>query len=318
MIYEYSEQDKKMYDAIKQNDLDTIESLIKKGYDVNNQNFYCNTPLISALYPQKYEIVELFLKNGADPNLCSYDKFSNFPDTFPLSLASDRCDFRIIKLLVEYGADVNIQNIACGDTPLQHVVIRGLIRPIKYLISKGARINGAGNEARTALMETAFCSQNTEKIIKILVEHGAGINYRDTDGNTALMYACQTCNIRAIKTLIELGADVNIGGNVDAMKMLKDMEHEEFSFSELFHKRLSLLAEKYGHYGFGRCRDITPFMVAMSKKRYGKQIAEVLIKNGADVNAEDSLGFTGFDEAKANNNLKTLKYIENLINKKHS
>ena len=313
MIYEYSEQDENLSDAIEQNDLDAIKNLIKKGYDINNQNFYCNTPLIYALYPKKYEIIELFLKNGADPNLCSYDKFTNLPDTFPLSLASDHYNFRIIKLLVEYGADVNIQNIGCGDTPLQHVVIRGLIKPIKYLISKGARINAVGKEGRTALMDTALCSQNTEKVIKILVENGAGINYRDTDGNTALMYACQTCNIKAIKTLIELGADVNIGGNIDATKMLKDMEYKEFSFSELFHKRLSLLAEKYGHYGFGRCRDITPFMVSMSKKRYGKQIAEILIKNGADVYAKDSLGFTGFDEAIANKNFKTLKYIKKLI-----
>jgi ankyrin repeat protein len=68
------------------------------------------TPLhLSMLRKYSFELIELLLKNGADPNLAAdelYDvEWDN--DLTPLHLAASIGDLKIVTLLVSYGADRN-------------------------------------------------------------------------------------------------------------------------------------------------------------------------------------------------------------------
>ena len=47
------------------------------------------------------------------------------------------------------------------------------------------------------------------KIINVLVKSGAKIANVDSRGSSALHYACQSSKIRAIKELLDLGAEVS-------------------------------------------------------------------------------------------------------------
>ncbi len=50
-----------------------VEKIIKLGFDVNTQNKFGNTPLMECALIDKWDMVELLLKNGADPEIKNKD-----------------------------------------------------------------------------------------------------------------------------------------------------------------------------------------------------------------------------------------------------
>jgi ankyrin repeat protein len=50
-----------------------VEKIIKLGFDVNTQNKFGNTPLMEYALIDKWEMVELLLKNCADPEIKNRD-----------------------------------------------------------------------------------------------------------------------------------------------------------------------------------------------------------------------------------------------------
>ena len=50
-----------------------VEKIIMLGFDVNTQNKFGNTPLMECALIDKWDMVELLLKNGADPEIKNRD-----------------------------------------------------------------------------------------------------------------------------------------------------------------------------------------------------------------------------------------------------
>ncbi len=50
-----------------------VEKIINLGFDVNTQNEFGNTPLMECALIEKWEIVELLIENGADPEIRNED-----------------------------------------------------------------------------------------------------------------------------------------------------------------------------------------------------------------------------------------------------
>jgi len=48
------------------------------------------------------------------------------------------------------------------------------------------------------------------RIVKLLLKFKAEVNIQDSDGNTALIYACDNKRVEVIKLLMEAGADPKI------------------------------------------------------------------------------------------------------------
>ena len=102
-------------DSLKQK----VEKMIFSGADINAQDEDGYTLLHSAVSIDHAEIVEILLKNGANPNI--KDKKDNSPLHFAMRLEASR---PVIKLLCENGADLNAQN-SIGFTPLHYACILG-------------------------------------------------------------------------------------------------------------------------------------------------------------------------------------------------
>ncbi|KAJ6231460.1 ankyrin repeat [Anaeramoeba flamelloides] len=75
-------------------------------YDFYQQQFILETPLCQSIIHNHLPNIKLFLKNGADPNLKSAS--GNAPLHNALIYGSLNLD--LLKLLVEYGADLNLKN----------------------------------------------------------------------------------------------------------------------------------------------------------------------------------------------------------------
>lgn len=110
-------------------------------------------------WEQIYKSVEILLKEGADANA------SINGTTLLISKAKETGTARYIILLLQYGADPNIQS----------------------------------PEGETALM----LSDDDPDKIKHLIKTGADIYIQDKNGNTAIFYAIKNCQINKIEALLE-------------------------------------------------------------------------------------------------------------------
>ncbi len=102
----------------------------------------------------------------------------------PLSLVAGTNNFKLLKSLVEHGANVNIRD-GWGHTPLFPAIEIFNIDTVKYLVEHGADVNAQDNVKRTSLHTTAQ-SFDDIAIAQYLIEKGADVNLKDNWGYTPL------------------------------------------------------------------------------------------------------------------------------------
>jgi ankyrin repeat protein len=125
-----------------------------------------------------------------------------------LHAACESGETRTAELLLEHGADANIQ----GDsyrTALVTATSSGSLELVGMLLKHGADVDTPPNAniARTALQEAAY--RDSVEIVELLLEHGADVNIQGGDFGTALHAAVSGCSILVAETLLKHGADVN-------------------------------------------------------------------------------------------------------------
>lgn len=109
-----------------------------------------------------------------------------------------------VKLLIDSGANINMQSVA-------HSKDDSSIETIKLLIDAGANVNFQSNNKKTALMLAVIQESEHLETIKLLIESGADVNLQEQDGNTALMLAImKTLNENVIKMLIDAGTNLSL------------------------------------------------------------------------------------------------------------
>lgn len=96
--------------ACKTKNLDLVEFLLQHGAN-SNYHVYNVTPLNTAILYYDYQIIELLLKNGADPN--TQDENGDCP----IINACLNRSYKVVKLLLSYNANPNVCN-KDGNYPL--------------------------------------------------------------------------------------------------------------------------------------------------------------------------------------------------------
>jgi len=176
-----------------------------------------NNKLIHAIRNKgKYEHIKLLLINGADAN--SADIWGRTA----LMIAASKNSANIVKLLIDYGSDINKKINEIGWTPLMESVFscRIITRHtqvlvntdiVKLLVQSGADLNATNECGMTALM--LACVQRTHSIVSILIRAGANLDIADTNKYTALMHATFETNEAVVKDLLDSGADIHATDN---------------------------------------------------------------------------------------------------------
>lgn len=192
---------------------DICKLLIDRGANVNAMNKKGWTPLMFATKKKinsfgiirmktyagayadpkdKVEIAKLLLNKGAHANTVT--KLGT-----PLLSAVQQNFSKMVKLLVDRGADVNLQNES-GTTPLKQACFNESFEIAKYLVENNADINRSDNEGFTPLMFAA--GKGNEKLSEYLIDRGADLNSENRDGITALFLAASGGYAESTKLLL--------------------------------------------------------------------------------------------------------------------
>jgi len=162
-----------------------VETLIKRGADVNLKRYVGDTALMFAARTDSVKTVDALLRAGANPNAQVLSPHAG--EITPLSSAinshsSNRVE--IAKLLIGAKAELNPKGEFFAS-PLASAVED--LEMVKLLIASGADVNQKNFRGATALMVAA--GAGTPSVVRYLLEKGADVNARDRDGNTVLAYA---------------------------------------------------------------------------------------------------------------------------------
>ena len=175
--------------------------------------------------------------------------------------------------------------ISCGqEQSLQDSVFRNDIRSVEYLIKKGVDVNQK-NIIGVSPLCTAIMLEHSE-IVRLLIENGANVNsiYGD-DRWTALQNAANKGRPDLVKLLVENGADVDARNNYgqSALHLAARQGHKNIVVY-LISKSAAINTRTNGNNI--RMMGDTPLHCA------NYDIAEILLRNGAEVNAKDKDGVT--------------------------
>lgn len=94
--------------AVSENQVTTLDSLIKRGADVNQSAWY-GAPLHLAAMHGANDSARVLLSHGARVD----SEFTVGRQT-PLHFAAERGNDELVALLIRHGADVNARNVATG------------------------------------------------------------------------------------------------------------------------------------------------------------------------------------------------------------
>ncbi|KAI0902149.1 ankyrin repeat-containing domain protein [Annulohypoxylon nitens] len=192
-----------------------IQLLVQYGADIDAVDEDLESPLLVACETGYSKTVESLVKLNANLNLKSVEN-QNEPGWSALASAARLNHAQCVRILLEANADIEISTPHWG-TPLAVAVALGSLDICKLLVEKGANPNH--ELIAPPILLFAMHSRDHKfrlEITKVLVERGVRINACDSEGRTALHYACWSDELQKysiVEYLLEKGADVNYQDN---------------------------------------------------------------------------------------------------------
>lgn len=254
-----------------------------------------STPLDCAAKTGNEEIVKLFLSRSADATMSS--------DSTPLCSAINRGHDRIVNLLLDHGFNVDIDDKKL-QTALFWAVSHGYITTIENILNSRLDVNvPVDHEGHTLLRKAIIHRQ--PNLVELLIKHGSDANAVDGGGKSSLLHVLENAvrhipgwsnNIDHYKDPTSKGFDTMVkslcehGARIDPTA-----ENLQAMLRRVIEKgrcTLIVLVLKY-------CSDVqillhangNPLLhTAVEENRV--EVARVLIKCGASVNATNQSGKT--------------------------
>ena len=178
-----------------------VKTLISNGANVNAVCKLLETPLHRAVKKDLHEIVKILLANHADISL------RNLDGETPVYIAVKSNHKVCLGLLMENGAKVN--EIIKNQT-LMHVAVRtNDVKMIKLLIDYKAEINAKSTDKGETPLHEAILNAKP-LMVKCLLENGANIDFQCNDLETPLHKAVKSNNLQLVQILLQRGANMNL------------------------------------------------------------------------------------------------------------
>jgi uncharacterized protein len=211
-----------LVDAVKNQDAESVRTLLKQHVDVNTPEADGTTALHWAAHFGDLATVDALLAAGA--NVTALNRYG----ATPLSEAVRVGGGPLIEKLLQAGADPNTFVTSQAETVLMKASRDGNTEAVKVLLEHGAEVNAKENfRGQTAVMWAA--AEGHADIVNLLATHGADLNLRSYDrdttlpkmeagtptapiargGLTALLFAARQGEMETARALLDAKADIN-------------------------------------------------------------------------------------------------------------
>ena len=201
--------------------------------------------------------------------------------------AAKQGNLEAVKQHLADGADVNSKNKS-GYTPLHFAAYKGHKEIVELLIAEGADVNAKDDMGRTPFHIAIYGRQN--EIVELLIAEGADVNAKDDNSDTPLDEAIIYNSPETAGLLRKHGGK---HGTIHMAAKAGDAE----------------AVKEFLAAGTDVKRD-DPFTPLHWAALHGhKEIAELLITNGADVNATTAWGSTPLHKAAQNGHKEIVELL---------
>lgn len=324
-LYEYAQRH--WHDHIRESNLETADIVTNFLADSNKLSASCQTleslkPRTTALHIA----VQFPLDRSLERQLELYQPAPNVKDSFgrsPLSYAAELNNVAAIEKLINAGATLDFED-ACdthawvkpvAHTPLAWAAFKGHLLACETLLKYGAGVNYRDSRGASALSYAAeggseavalfllrngglvdpldfakqtplgwACAAGSGEVASLLLDRGANINQVDQRGITPLLAAVRAGSEPLISLLVARGADVNSVDYSDNTPLSRAVE------AKLVESVRLLLRQGADTNGGTKPPDPkTPVAhpLTQATKSGSKEIVELLISAGSDVNSRD-------------------------------
>lgn len=214
-------------------------------------------------------------------------------------LSQDPCPTRVDRARAGAASEPRMQygfepEPALCESPLHFALQGGRDDVVKALLAGGTDVEHMDNLGRTALF---YAVLGTEESLRSILTQRANIHHKDYRGLTPLLYAVYHRRDRAVRVLIEHGADVTATSNIgdNALRLCVDIQSPKSGCQGTIEASLIMMKTLLNHGAELNIRstafDMTPLLntAAFSDFVAG---AQLLIENGAGIEEADLMDRT--------------------------
>jgi len=291
-----------------------VEMLLEAGADVNAMSKWGDTALSYAVDGGQDICLRKLLAAGVDADIANR--------AFVRSAMTKNINTSGLRMLLDYGVsktaidEAFVEAAGKGHHSLLHTLSNRITDQSKVASSALLKVSSISKEVFHELPESAQI-----ETFKYLLELGADVNALDENGVTSLSLAVHNQNLKLVKILLKNHASANIrdkcleNGHLwtpltlaieKAVSTLSADEHMEMASMAA----LLLASGADVNLAMGECLDDgesddrTPLMLAATGN--DMHFVLTLLKNGANVNAQDRKGYSALAYATNNGNILAL------------
>mmetsp|Transcript_3053 Transcript_3053/g.8631 ORF Transcript_3053/g.8631 Transcript_3053/m.8631 type:complete len:171 (-) Transcript_3053:949-1461(-) len=148
----------------------------------------------------RYQLIQILLRHGADPNFCASD------GTSILHNACRRCGFEVVETLVQHGASVHSKDCK-GESTLHAACQRvGVQDIVRFLLQQGASPNGRCRAGFTP--SHLACKQprrGNGSVVHTLRAFGADVTISCARGYPPISFAANNLNTEVVQNIWSRG-----------------------------------------------------------------------------------------------------------------
>ena len=177
-----------------------------------------NDLMIAVFCGTARQVAEVLARGNADVN-------EAVNGGLPLTVAANRQDFEMVKLLLDHGADPNRRDDG-GIPAIYHAVVHADERLFGLLCERGADVQAIFEVGNLVAVATMWEGKHT--MIPILAARGVDPNVFNTYGETPLILAAAYGCKEAILELLKVGALAGLPDRMDGWTPLQHAVHNGF------------------------------------------------------------------------------------------